>query len=368
MEEKIQNQELEEIESKDTEEIEDEIQTTETDEEDLKTIAKEIEEADSDEKLQELEDKIKDLTKEEKIVFINDDYIKSQPKHIQKILKPIKGEKLTEKALKNYVNAELYIEKLKKQTQQESKTEPKPEPKPETETNLPQNIPAEIDENKFYELVYLKLKTKYPDLPEYEDKKYAITEYLQNLQVENPVKFAKFNIELTKETEEIENQIREVQDLSKNWENLAMQNINDDIQRFKEKLSQFGLEPDDLGLDLNFTEDFYNDYIYNNILFVDGKANPEVVEYRGKIPIIKKGKVYEKLLSLNFDKIMELRANNSNPTTKKSPPPSLSANSGLGKAQVSKSTKFETLLNLPTYEVSEDDLNKALEELRGKIK
>ena len=105
------------------------------------------------------EDKTETKETDKGLIVIDDGYINSQPEAERQILKSIKGEQLTPKALKNYVNAQVHIQRNRVQQ------EPKPD---EHETNV-EDIRAK--------LIHQQLKQRFSgkfEIPDVSSYSYSI--------------------------------------------------------------------------------------------------------------------------------------------------------------------------------------------------
>lgn len=371
------NQETTEIQptpETETPEIKEQTETPETNV--IEEIQTTIEDKDSreieDNKLEELKSKFKDNfikhreTYYPQTIKINEEYINKQPPEIQKILRPIKGDVLTERALKNYINAQLHIQKLESKFQQPTQAQPKTEPIQELKT--PEFKIEDI--KNFDDAVYKTLRLKYPDLPENPDNpKEAIKEYLSETQLIDPIKYYQVIKDYDLAQTKIKEKLEEFEYLAKNWQNISADNIKKDIDKFENTLKQYGLSIEDLGLNLEFDDKFYNEYLFNNIIFDKNKnINEDVVKVIDKdagVFLIPEGAVYRKLVELNFDKILNLRS--STPSLKPKIPPSMSSYTNTPTKQYKVEPPLDNILELNANEIDDEILEKYKEQLKSNI-
>lgn len=98
--------------------------------------------------------------------------------------------------------------------------------------------------------------------------------------------------------------------IANNWERLAIDTINADLQLFEKKLSETGVKLTDLGIDLKLDENGYNKFLFDNILMPNNKVNNRVVQFIGEsIPVVEPRALYKELLDLFYNDIVELALN-----------------------------------------------------------
>ncbi len=379
MADEIKNQELNENQLNETqpeEQPKPEIETTqpipeEKPELDLNEIDKKLDEDIDENELSKLKEQLKTnfsnyRENKNKIhtIRIDEKYISEQPPEIQKILRPIKGDILSERALKNYINAQLFIEKQKSQKQEVAKETTPPQVYQQNQINVQ---PSE-DLNR---ALYLTLRVKYSDLPELTsdtNPEEQLKDYLTDLQISDPIKYYKFLKDYDLATQKIQEQISQYKYIEENWEHISAENIKKDVQKFENDLKEFGLSLQDLGLNLELDDKYYNEYLYNNILLKNNEANPEVVQrISDKALLIPEGAVYKKLIELNFKNVLQLaKSKNVSSGINKKVPPSMSTYYSTGKTGKT-SIPVEDLLDLPSYEIDDEALQKAKEQIKSQI-
>lgn len=302
-------------------------------------------------------------------IKIDEKYISEQPPEIQKILRPIKGDILSERALKNYINAQLFIEKQKASKQDVSKETYTQQVSQQTSQPVQTDI---LKTDDFNRALYMTLKVKYNDLPELDNDtspEEQLKDYLTDLQISDPIKYYKFLKDYDLASQKIQEQISQYKYIEENWEHISAENIKKDVQKFENDLKEYGLTLQDLGLNLELDDKYYNEYLYNNILLKNNEANPEVVQkISDKALLIPEGAVYKKLIELNFKNILSLaKSKNASSGINKKVPPSMSTYYSAGNKNVKTSIPVEDILDLPSYEIDDETLQKYKEQLKSQI-
>lgn len=284
------------------------------------------------------------------LVEINDEYIANQPEDVRNIYEGIKGEKLTPKVLKNYVNSQRWISEQKQSSVQQ---EVRQIPKVESEYG-----------DKVKELTILQLKNKYNDIPaEAIADAEVFKDYLRDIQIDDPLKAIDVLQDYKSLHSKVNNDFQTVVNYQQNWETVNYNNLNSDVGEFKSFLSKYNLKPEDIGLNLELDESRNNEYILNNILRDNGDIDARVVKQFAGLPLVEKGAVYNKLVQKNIDKIVEMaqvRARRESVANKKTiqPPPSLSASNVQG-------TRKETHGDMDNIDdLSLEEIEKKLEKLK----
>lgn len=263
------------------------------------------------------ESKADDKTKA-KVIKITDEYIKTQEQNFRKqykdedpevvdkkteyfrdILNGIKGGEMDSKALKNYINAQMYIKTIKSPFDADWKPD-------EKVVSTPEYIKEAT--NQKHKIIAEQMHAKYPDMPAdaFEDDE-VLKQWEEGLSRREYDSYNHFH-------KEVEGNINKQYDrythVVTNWETIAKDTITADVKLFEARLSKLNLTLKDLGietLDLNET-DLYNEYLWKNIIFVDGKTdNPDaniMTFMDDTIPIIRPGSVYAKLIDSNLEKLL----------------------------------------------------------------
>lgn len=242
------------------------------------------------------------------LVEVNGDYIRKfiadfkektkdasdeQVEALKEILKGIEGDQLTPRALQNYVNAQLYIKEIKSPLDKDWKL-------PETEKT--EEYLKKAEETKIKTLA-AKIREQFPDYPDPTDEE-AVVDFEESLSRRDYQRY----MELKQQEEK---RISETFDryfyIANNWEKIAIDTLKGDIQMFEKKLNEVGLKPSDLGLDLSLDQEGYNKFIYDNILFRNGKIDNKLVNYiADTVPVLEPLGVYNRLLDLFLPDIIEL--------------------------------------------------------------
>lgn len=326
-----------------------------------------------DSKIEELRDKFKTAFKKERsftTITINDDYIKSQPKEIQEILRPIKGDTLTDRALKNYINAQMYIKKHKNLPKEEIKSDKTQKQFTESQVeNAPQIQYNNID--SVDKAIAEALKVKYKDMEiDYENPKDTIREYASDLQISDPIKYYEFVKDYELAKNRISEEVNRQKYIVENWQQISVENINKDVEKFKQDLEEVGLTLEDLNLNLELDEKLYNKYLYENIFAPNGKVNTEVVvPLTDDAILIPEGAVYKKLVELNYKNILKSKKSSSlnNKSEKAKLPPSMSTYQSQGAKNFRTSMDIEDILEDTSKNIDDEVLEKYKEQIKSSI-
>jgi len=281
----------------------------------------------------------------ENLIKIDDNFLKAQAPEIQKYLEGVKGDRMTERALKNYVNAQAVISQ--KRTPQQTQN----------------NIPV-IDKVTIDNAALTLLKQKYPDLP---SNNKELTDYVKDLLVSDYSKYVEFDTDFKNTKVNIQREVEQINTLRNSWQDIDERIIKSDVKQFEDKLSEYNLTLQDLGLNLNLDEQKNNKYIHDLLVNSDGMANSQIVEYIYDVPIIRQGSIYNELLKKNMESIIKAASSrngiqhSNNVVQKKDklkPPPSL-ANKAVSRAPSSNEINLEDEDEVDNS--SYKDLEKALE-------
>ena len=258
----------------------------------------------------------KDKTLEVKTITIDDNYIQKQianlkeqlkgkdPAAVDKqvanmesILTAVKGGVMDGRSLRNYVNAQTYIKTLKSPLDKDWKPDPKV-------VNTPEYIEKATKQKQI--MIAEAIKEKYPDYPGDGDPE-AVKDFEDSLTNREYNEY--LNIQKERATE-ISDRYDRYQHLTENWEDIARDTVNSEVQLFVKKLESFKIKPQDLGIkQLDLDDKNYNEYLYKNLLFDEkGVPNPEIFTFVDNvIPVVKPFSLYNSLLNKNLDQIISLR-------------------------------------------------------------
>lgn len=227
------------------------------------------------------------------------DVVNKKAEYFRDILNGIKGGEMDTKALKNYINAQMYIKTIKSPFDADWKPD-------EKVVGTPEYIKEAT--TKKNEIISDQMHAKYPDIPEdaFEDDD-VLKEFEEGLSKREYDSYRNFYKEVA---DSINKQYDRYAHVVNNWETIAKDTITADVKLFEARLSKLNLTLKDLGIDtLDLDEkDLYNEYLWKNIIFVDGKTdNPDgnIMTFMDeKIPIIKPGSVYAKLIDSNLELLL----------------------------------------------------------------
>jgi len=232
----------------------------------------------------------------------NPDAANKKIEAITDILNGVKGGEMDPRALKNYVNAQLYIKTIKSPFDADWKPD-------QIDVTNPEYIEKATKQKQ--EMIVNKIKTKYPDFPEDALKDDdSLKEFEDSLSRRQFQEYSSFYDEVTKS---IDSEYDRYVHVTQNWETIAEQTIKTDVSLFQSRLAKLNLTLKDIGIDsLDLNEkDLYNEYLWKNVLFVGGetsKPREDVLVFMDNvIPVIKPKSVYNLLMDLNMDSIVKAR-------------------------------------------------------------
>lgn len=223
--------------------------------------------------------------------------VEKQVANMESILNSVKGEVMSGKAFRNYVNAQTYIKTLKTPLDKDWKPDPKI-------TQTPEYIEKATKQKQ--SMIADAIKDKYPDYPEDGDPD-AVKDFEDSLTNREYDEYK--NIMRTKAAE-ISDRYDRYQHLAENWEDIARDTVKSEAELFIKKLESFKIKPQDLGISqLDLDENNYNEYLYKNLLFdAKGVPNPEIFTFVDNvIPVVKPFSLYNALLNANLEQIIQLR-------------------------------------------------------------
>lgn len=243
------------------------------------------------------------------LVTVSEDYIKNAPENEREALEGIKGSRIDAKALKNYVNAQIYIKEHKANEIKPSddKNNGKATPDIKATLNLSEDQQAEINKTK-QAMVYSELKKRFPELPDEAETDVDILEdYVSTLRPLSQQNFMKvYESALVNADKEITSFV----DLTQNWETYALNKISSDVLKFKEHITKLGITEKDLGIDLTVPKgvsDASDNPYLNKIIFPSEKTvNAKIVKFKTGIPVIIEGELFNQLRDSNYDAIIKI--------------------------------------------------------------
>lgn len=288
-------------------------------------------------------DKTKDDKTSEKLVVVDDKYIlkqleklrdqlkdkdpetiKKQEEQMKLILEGINGDSLSPRALRNYVNGQLYIKEIKSPFDKDWKLDD------DVKKSKEYIDKAEKQKNL---MIVNAIKAKYPDFPEkaLEDRE-ILKEWERDFKDDDRKAFNEYTELFDTVEKNITNDYDQYFYIQENWEMMAKDTISQDVAMFMSRISKYNLELKDLGIDsLKLDDNLHNKYLWENVLFTQqGVTNPDIVKYLdNEIPIVTPGAVYNALLNLNLDIIIQAKEQRARESAYKSgiddqPDPSLS--------------------------------------------
>jgi len=224
----------------------------------------------------------------------------------------------------------------------EQPDKPKEEVQKPAKVELPEIPDTEEFKQAMNSEVYKKLKKKYPDMPEFNSDEFKDWEvdfkdrsgligegkFVRDFELaENEVKgelqkviYAQTglkNLWVESPTEILpilnEANLPKLKDLNDNFVEVNNKALQEEVETIKEELEKYGVTEKDLGIDMTLTKDkngsLYNEYL-NSLMFAGDQPDPNVIKRIGKVPLLSKGQLAEKLIYKNNLKIMNFLVDN----------------------------------------------------------
>ena len=156
--------------------------------------------------------------------------------------------------------------------------------------------------------------------------------------------------------------------IANNWEQLAVNTINSDLQLFEKKLSESGVSLKDLGIDLKLDENGYNKFLFENILIPNNKVNNRIVHFIGEsVPVIEPRALYKELLDLFYNDIVDLATNKGKSTGYKEAIKDIPEPKGTHSSKSGMLDYNEEVSIFDSDDVDDELLDKHLNKIRKKI-
>lgn len=273
-------------------------------------------------------------------VEVTDDYItkeaaKNFPKineeHLKEILNGIKGEDMSPKIFKNYVNAqnklrhpEAFIDKS------ESESEVKLPDPDKVDYKLTDDQQKEADGARI-DFMFEDLKGKYPDLTkEILADRNKLNEFVSDLNINKPLDAADFVDDMKNAQKSVNTDIKDYVYKAQNWANIARVEMKKQLNDFVEFLTENGIKPEDIKADISEA------YVVKNLMRnADGSLNPKVMaHYRNdaRIPVVLPNVITEMLKNKYVPEMLKLAKTNGVKLRKETEPnPSMSSSAIKGK-------------------------------------
>jgi len=229
--------------------------------------------------------------------------IQARTEAFKDILNGIKGGEMDAHSMKNYVNAQMYIKTIKSPFDSDWKPEKKVV-----------SDPKYIEEatNQKNKMIIASVKAKFPDFPDdaFDNDGESLKDFEDGLSNREYKEYSDlYNSEEARISGEYDRYVYIVN----NWEDIAKDTITADVALFKSRLAKLNLTLKDIDIDsLDLSEkDLYNEYLWKNVIFKDGKTdkpNDVVLTFMdGEIPVVKPLGVYQTLMDINMEKIIAKR-------------------------------------------------------------
>ena len=273
---------------------------------------------------------------------------------IKSILEGVKGEAFTSKALQNYINSQLYIKEIKSPLDKDWKM---------PEESKTEEYIKQAEEVKTKTLIS-KMKEHFPDFPDSLDED-TLAEYEETLSRRDYSKYLQL---MEDERKKIDSEFDRYFYIANNWEQLAVNTINSDLQLFEKKLSESGVSLKDLGIDLKLDENGYNKFLFENILIPNNKVNNRIVHFIGEsVPVIEPRALYKELLDLFYNDILELAMNKGKSTGYKEAIKDIPEPKGTHSSKSGMLDYNEEISIFDNDELDDELLDKHLNKIRKKI-
>ena len=273
----------------------------------------------------------KDNLGKAKFVKVDDEFINKASEEDKEFLQSIKGESLSEKAIKIHVNAQKYIKQLKEGTAT-------PETLKAASTQVKPMSNDQITEAK-NNMIYNQIAARFSDFPkEGLTDPEARDDYERVLFNESPSKHREFTKLFEDSATRVDQWEKGYRDLSTTWEDRASAQITAGVDTFTEELKKHGLSPKDLGIE------FTDQWILQNLIYKnDGKPDENVVRFQHNIPIVLPNAVGTKLIQNFLPQIIEATKTQARKEAlegkeKLTPNPSISNSNLSAKDKISKDT------------------------------
>lgn len=267
-----------------------------------------------------------EVPQNDRYVKVTDKFIQQQTPDLQRYLAGIKGDTMSERALRNYINAQAGIERLKAQTQQQAP----PQQAPKTPQVQPRvNQPA-VNRDEVEQVALQVLSAKYKDIPL---NKADFLTWSKDVFLKDPLEHHRVLQEYENTVHNVEKDATELANYRQNWESIAETNVKKGVADFEEKLKSLNLTSKDLGLDLTVDKTNEGSYLWKEIVRnPDGSPNQRVVQYLFDTPVIRAENITNALMEKNLDKIIKVGPTMTSAArpqrTKPTPPPSLVSKPG----------------------------------------
>lgn len=217
-----------------------------------------------------------------KYTKITDEYINSLPESERPFIQGMKGESMSEKAIKSYVSAQKLIHDLKTNATTDAKQELVPDDSINNfnlaagENELSKIALDKEAESKIMSNAVKRLTAKFKDaehpFPQSDDEWFDLP----------PLIRAQYEREYFAAREAVEADYRQVVLISTKYKSLNYKAANDALTKIKGKLDNWGIKPEQLGLNLSL-KDNRNDLITMAIIDPKTKSfNPQTVEVIGR--------------------------------------------------------------------------------------
>jgi hypothetical protein len=251
-------------------------------------------------------DRVAKFTADNKEVIKDPAQLAEAVDNFKRILESVKGDPYNEHNLKVHINAQTYIKNLKSPFAPDWKPDPKV-------TQTPEYIDKAIKHKNNVILNRLQSKFDGVELPlfpkEALESKEARREFEKELIASDPSEFNNYQKMMDDTEKGINEDFDKWQYIDQNWETMAADTIKTDVMLFKNFLVSQKVKPEDIGLpDLNLNESFYNQFLYENVLYKGKNPNDDVFSmYRNKYPIVKPGAILNSLTNIFLDSIIAKR-------------------------------------------------------------
>ncbi len=257
-------------------------------------------------------DKLKPFVISEEFIKTQIDRFKEQNKEnpnlgkmtsdYEQILSGVKGDTMSERAFKNYVNSQQYIKSIK------TPFDPswKPDPKVVSEPSYIEKATKQKNE-----MILNTIKSKYKDFPDeaLTDPEFR-KEFERDLARDDPREFRKYETLIDETEKSINDRYDRWFYITQNWETMAKDTVESDVKIFNDWLNSKGIKPEEIGMpDLTLDEKYYNQFLYDNVLYDEKKKPNETVMtfMDGQYPIIKPMAVFNTLKDIFIDQIIQRR-------------------------------------------------------------
>lgn len=236
---------------------------------------------------------------DKKVIEITDEYIEAADEKDKATLTAIKGESVSGKVLKNYLESQKLIGKktteiFKLKSEQEEERQPK-------EVHLDNEMRSVIAGT-----AKKQLRQEYPDMPTEEDE---YKEWVLEKSNNDPDAAQEFYDRRKEITSNLTEDYKDMVYVRENYDIINYKTMKAEAKNVEKIFEdQFGFTPKAIGLDLTVDKEFSNEVINEILVNEKGDFDPQLVTFYDKrnkeVPILNEGMFTYKFFSLHLPKVI----------------------------------------------------------------